>query len=233
MVAARVDKAPNPRVVELCSHSFLGYRCAIVGTLLAIQGFGMQAPSVENERESYSAAQLAARLMLSMGLLLAASVSLSHWLKPELERVSREFYENFGVWGAALGTWLADGFNFPVPPQAYMLLAEAHGAVRQVLPAIVLGSLAGGVSGYLVAPILTRIVWISAFIERTQPRVRKFYDRGWIVASLLLSLSPIAFSWLCYCAALYRLPRRALGLLCLLRIPKLMAYQQLISWGWS
>jgi len=193
----------------------------------------MQAPTIESETGSYSAAQLAARLMLSMGLLVLVSVSLSHWFKPELERLSHDFYNHFGAWGAAVGTWLADGFGFPVPPQAYMMLAEAHGAVRRIFPAIVLGSLAGGVSGYLVAPVLTRIAWISALIERTQPKVKQVYDRGWILASVLLSLSPIAFSWLCYSAALYRVPRRALGLLCLLRVPKLFAYQQLISWGWS
>ncbi len=193
----------------------------------------MQAPNAGSETQSLNVVQLAARLGASLALLLLLSLALSHWLKPQLQSLAKQFYERFGAWGAAFGTWLADGFNFPIPPQAYMLLAEAHGAARQVLPAIVLGSLAGGVSGYAAAPVLMRLGWVRSFVERTRDKVQGLFERRWLVASLVLSVSPIAFSWLCYSAALYRVPRRTFAVLCLLRVPKLVVYQQLISWGWS
>jgi membrane protein YqaA with SNARE-associated domain len=195
--------------------------------------FAARDPAVRRAAGFYTAGQLALRFALSLAFLALATVSLSHWFKSELKLLSIWFYDDFGASGAAIGTWLADGFNFPVPPQAYMVLAELHGTVAETFPAIVAGSLVGGLTGYLFAPLLTRIAWIAALIERTQPKVKHVYDRRWILASLLLSLSPIAFSWLCYSAALYRVPRRVLGLLCLLRIPKLAIYQQLISWSWS
>jgi hypothetical protein len=193
----------------------------------------MQARTVEREHPSFGAGQLVLRLGVTLACLLLLSVTLSQLFKTELSALARYFYASFGVWGAGIGTGLADGFNFPVPPQAYMLLAEANGSVLQTFPAIALGSLTGGVCGYLVAPILMRLQWIRALVERTQSKVSTLFDRHWVAASLALSLSPIAFSWLCYSAALYRAPRRTLALLCLLRVPKLALYQMLISWGWS
>jgi membrane protein YqaA with SNARE-associated domain len=193
----------------------------------------MQAFKVGSETQSYGPGQLAARLGATLASLLLLSLGLSHFLKPQLQGLASEFYERFGVWGAALGTWLADGLNSPIPPQAYMLLAEAHGASREVFPAIVAGSLLGGITGYLIAPLLMRFGWVRALIERTKPKVRSLCDRRWILSGCLLSVSPIPFSWLCYSASLYRVPLRTLALLCLMRVPKLLVYQLLISWGWS
>lgn len=193
----------------------------------------MQAFKVGSETRSYSAGQLATRLGATLSVLLLSSVGLSQFFKSELQAVAGAFYARFGAWGAAFGTWLADGLNSPIPPQAYMLLAEAHGASREVFPAIVAGSLLGGITGYLVAPVLMRLGWIRSLIERSEPKVRGLCDRRWLLSGCLLGLSPIPFSWLCYSAALYRVPLRTFAVLCLTRVPKLMLYQLLISWGWS
>ena len=193
----------------------------------------MRRTSPADEASSYGPAQLAVRFGISVACLLGTSLILSHLFKSELEDLSRLFFDRFGAFGAAVGTWLADGFNFPVPPQAYMLLAEANGTVGEVFPAIAAGSLAGGVSGYLVAPVLMRFAWVRALVERSQSRVDVLCGEKWMMTSFLLSLSPIAFSWLCYSAALYRVPKRTFSCICLLRIPKLALYQQLVSWGWS
>ncbi len=206
---------------------------ALVGTLFAKWLSAMQGSKANSETHSYDTGQLAFRFGVSLALLMGLTLAASHWFKPELEELSRQFYDRFGGWGAALGTWLADGFTFPVPPQAYMLLAEAHGATWKVFPWIVAGSLAGGVSGYVVAPLLTRIAWVAAAIERTEPKVKAFLGKSWVLSGVLLGISPIAFSWLCYSSALYRLPRRVFALLCVLRVPKLLVYQLLVSWGWS
>lgn len=189
--------------------------------------------SSETQTQPYGAGQLAARMGATLVALVLLSVGLSHFLKRQLEDVAGWFYDQFGAWGAAIGTWLADGFNAPVPPQAYMLLAEANGASREVFPAIVAGSMVGGITGFLVAPVLMRFGWIRALIERTRPKVERLFDRRWVLSACVLSITPVPFSWLCYSAALYRVPLRTLGLLCLLRIPKLAVYQLLISWGWS
>jgi hypothetical protein len=176
---------------------------------------------------------LALRLGLVVLGLLSASFVLSRLFKSELQDVARLFYDGLGTWGAGVGSFLADGFSFPVPPQAYMLLAEANGDVLRVFPAIVIGSLAGGAAGYLAAPRLLHFGWVRAWVERTESKVSAFCGDRWFMTTLVAGLTPIAFSWLCYSAALYKRPRRVLVLLCALRIPKLAMYQLLISWGWS
>jgi membrane protein YqaA with SNARE-associated domain len=134
----------------------------------------------------------------------------------------------------AFGTLLADGFHFPIPPQFYMLLSIASQAsVYGSLATIAAASVLAGVFGYSAARLVASSAWIAA---RTEPArwlleraVLRFGSRAALVASLL----PIPYSLLCYLAGLNRMPRRFLVLLCLCRVPKLVAFYLLVYWGWQ
>lgn len=167
-----------------------------------------------------------------LGVFLG-TVALGHLLQDELQGLSKWVVERIGMVGMTVGTWLADGFCFPIPPQAYMVMAEASGSSVPVAFAfIALGSLLGGASAYAVAPQLNRIRFVSQAIERSAPRLHRLSGDNWLRGVFIISLTPIAFSWLCYAAALYRVPRRAFLLLCVLRLPKLLLFQLIVSFGW-
>lgn len=174
------------------------------------------------------------RFIAGLLIILLVVGTLAHFARPQCEAVARGFVATYGYWGMALGTLLADGFHFPIPPQFYMLLSIASEAsVYGSLATIAAASVLAGVFGYFAARFVASSAWIAA---RTEPArwlldraVLRFGSRAALVASLL----PIPYSLLCYLAGLNRMPRRFLVLLCLCRVPKLVAFYLLVYWGWQ
>jgi membrane protein YqaA with SNARE-associated domain len=176
---------------------------------------------------------LVVRFVTGLGLLVGVSAAASHFFGAQFEELAKAFLNRFGVAGCAIGTWLADGFTFPIPPQVYMAMATDQQSLSRIFPFIVLGSMLGGVTGYLLSPYLARFRLVAEGVRRSEAKVRALSGKGWMRGVLVASVSPIAFSWLCYAAGLYRIPRPAFALLCMLRIPKLMLYQTLIWYTWK
>jgi membrane protein YqaA with SNARE-associated domain len=180
-------------------------------------------------------ARVLLRFLLGAAAFLAVVVLLVRSFRPELEGLGRGFVSHFGLFGFTLGSYLADGFHFPVPPQFYMLLSLGAGTSKlATLFAITVGSLAGGVSGYAVSRRLVRFPRLGRWIERSGGRFRKQLEgRNAYRSAVIASVTPVAFSMQCYLSGLYRLPRRAFAVILLLRIPKLLLFYWLVQLGWS
>jgi membrane protein YqaA with SNARE-associated domain len=174
------------------------------------------------------------RFVLGILALLGCVALIASRYRHELETIGRTFVDKFGLIGMALGTFIADGFHFPVPPQFYMLLAIASGR-SQVMAflAIMCGSLLGGAVGFLFARRLSRIALVNRFLERSTRSVRHLFDKYRYRAVLIASLTPLAYSVLCYIAGAYRMPKRVLALISLLRIPRLVMFYYLVRLGWA
>jgi len=171
------------------------------------------------------------RLGLGLGALLLFIVVLAHTLRPEVEYMGRALVDRGGYLGMAIGALLADGFHFPIPPQFYMLLAIASKTpTGWTLVSISLGSICGGLLGYLVARRLGRIRWLE---ERFQKQMRGRGIRLGARGLFVLALSPIAFSWVIYFCGVSGYAWRHVGLVCALRVPKLLLYFWLIRAGWQ
>lgn len=182
-----------------------------------------------------SRARLVVRFVLGLGALLLVVVLLVRTLRPQLESVGSWFVEHFGLAGVAAGTFIADGFHFPVPPQFYMLLATAaQSDPAAVLAATGLGSVLGGVTGYLVARRLGHVRWLALRLERLGGEMsERLGQRHPYRSAVVASCSPMAFSVLCYLAGLFRVRWGPLLLLVLLRLPKIVLYYYLVRIGWS
>lgn len=173
------------------------------------------------------------RFVLGLLALLGAVTLLAHLLRPQLEGVGKAFADRFGYVGMALGTLLADGFQFPVPPQFYMLLSVASKTPAVwVIAAISVGSLLGGLSGFFLSRKLRRVPWLQRRVAShpALDRMRKAIGTKSLIA---LSITPVAFSWLIYFCGFSRYPWRFAWLLCALRIPKIVMYYWLVRAGWS
>ncbi|WP_437574647.1 YqaA family protein [Sorangium sp. So ce887] len=142
--------------------------------------------------------------------------------------------QRFGLAGMFVGTYLADAFSFPIPPQFYMLTAISSGG-SQVAPMITISaaSLLAGYTGYRLAGHLARLRIFAARLERTRPRIDRLFDRYGYWAIAVGSLSPIPFSMLCYMSGLYRIPPRYFLTMVLFRVPRLLVFYALIRLGWS
>lgn len=178
---------------------------------------------------------LVMRFVLGLSVLVGLVVALVRFARPELEQLGTWFVERFGAVGVALGTLIADGFHFPIPPQFYMLLSIAAGAPAALtLGATMIGSLIGGTLGFALARRLGSVPSVARFIERLSGRIGQKLGHDYAYRSVLfLSITPMAFSVLCYLAGLYRMRRGPFFLLLALRIPKLVLYYYLVRMGWS
>jgi membrane protein YqaA with SNARE-associated domain len=191
------------------------------------------APTAAESRRART--KLILRFVLGMAVLLGAVVLVVRTLKPELEGVGKWFVERYGLVGVAAGTFIADGFHFPVPPQFYMLLATAaHTKPAAVLVATSLGSVLGGATGYCVARRLGHTRLLARWLERVGGGMgERLGQRYPYRSAVLASMSPIAFSVLCYLAGLFRVRRGPLLVLLALRLPKIALYYYLVRVGWS
>jgi len=182
-----------------------------------------------------STRRLALRLALGVLAFLAVVVLIVRTLRPELESLGRGFVAHFGLAGMALGTYIADGFHFPIPPQFYMLLAVGSGTSDlAAFTVITAASLLAGVSGYAVARRLSRFPRIWNWLLRVGGRFRhQLEGRNAYRSAVIASLTPVAFSVQCYVSGLYRLPLRPFAVIIALRIPKLMLYDYLVKLGWA
>jgi membrane protein YqaA with SNARE-associated domain len=187
-----------------------------------------------NDFSKRDLALITLRFCAGLALLFAAMLGVARVFRAPLESLGRTFVERFGYPGMLLGTFVADGFHFPVPPQFYMLMAVSSGASRPLAFAfITCGSLLGGVVGYHVAGRLADLKPIARLLARAQGPTRRAFARFGYRAALVASLLPVAYSVLCYLAGLYRLPRRVFAVLCLCRIPRLLLFFYLVKLGWA
>jgi membrane protein YqaA with SNARE-associated domain len=175
------------------------------------------------------------RFVLGLGVLLGIVVLLVRTFRPQLESVGAWFVSHFGLAGVAAGTFIADGFHFPVPPQFYMLLATAaHADPVAVLAATSVGSLGGGAAGYLVARRLGHIQRVARWLERATGNTKQLIGERYPYRSAVAaSMSPVAFSVLCYLAGLLRVRSGPLIVLLVLRVPKIVLYYYLVRVGWG
>jgi membrane protein YqaA with SNARE-associated domain len=173
------------------------------------------------------------RMTLGLVVLLAGVALLSSLFHSELETLGRAFVDRFGLWGMLLGSLLADGFHFLLPPQFYMLMGISSGVpASSTLAAVVLGSWLGGWTAYFLAKRAARFT----VIERRLAAPRRLLDlalaRYGRMALVVAGFLPVTYAALCYIAGLGRLSKRGFLVIALVRIPRLVAYYYLVRLGW-
>lgn len=165
--------------------------------------------------------------------LFALIALLGTVLRGPLETWGSRFIDRFGYWGMALGTFLADAFHFPVPPQFYMLAAiVGDRSPLGTLLAVSVGSLAGGALAFWVARKFG--LRAARWLPGRDSRALEWISRNSGLAVVLGSCSPVPFSSLCIAAGLYRVIRgQRLVLFFLLRVPRLVLFYLVIRFGWA
>ncbi|MFZ5895186.1 MAG: YqaA family protein [Myxococcota bacterium] len=177
---------------------------------------------------------LTLRWLVGVLALLALMIALSAHFREPLERLGRAFVERAGYPGMAFGTFIADGFHFPIPPQFYMLLAVTSGVSQAAaLGAITLGSLLGGFAGYKFSGRLARVQTVAKRLERSRASADRLFGRYGYMAAVLATFLPVPYSVLCYLSGLNGLPLRVFLVLSLCRIPRLVFFFYVVRLGWQ
>ncbi len=168
-------------------------------------------------------------------VIVSAAVALVGYVaRAPAEALARTFVARFGLFGFAVGTFLADGLQFPVPPQFYMLLAIASGApVVATIASIAVASVAAGCLGYVLGHFAARSSRIARATARYRDVLGRVYALHGYWTAIVASLLPVPYSVLCAAAGVNRLPGAFLALVSLCRIPKLIAFYWLVERGWA
>jgi membrane protein YqaA with SNARE-associated domain len=187
----------------------------------------------ESEKQAPSITRLLVRVALGLVALLAAIAVLAHTFRSELEAIGHGFVDRFGVPGMVLGTFIADGFHFPVPPQFYMLMGVTSGvATLTTLAAVNLGSFAGAWLAYFLARRLSHFKPLARRLSRPRELAQGVFLKYGAWAPVVASFLPITYAALCYLSGLSGLSKRGFAIVTLIRVPRLFAYYYLVRVGW-
>jgi membrane protein YqaA with SNARE-associated domain len=153
--------------------------------------------------------------------------------RPQLEAWANTFIQLFGLPGIALGSLLADGLHFPIPPQFYMAAAVINGGPQlPPLIAICIGCLLGGWVAFLTARYFARFHIIQRWLIKLKPHFELLFFRYGNFALILSGFLPLPYSTLCNLLGLFHIPRRKFFFFLLLRIPRLLLFYFVIRAGW-
>lgn len=174
------------------------------------------------------------RLLLALIALVVVISTLAAFFRDIFEPLSAQLLRRLGAPGVGFGTFLADAIHFPVPPQFYMLATIASGSASWLpMVGICIGSIAGGVIAFYLGGSFTNVRFIESRLIHTRQVVEKLVSRYGIVAPFIATITPISFSTMCNVFGFYKMPKRLLYLLLLLRIPRLLFYYFVIKSGWG
>jgi membrane protein YqaA with SNARE-associated domain len=176
----------------------------------------------------------ALRFVVGLAFLVGAVTLLGWRFRAELSSFGVWFVDRFGVGGMFLGSLLADGIHFPVPPQFYLLTGIAAGHSRLVVVASVLvGSEIGGLLAFSLArTIAVRSAFLRARLAAPRRLLLRLMGRRGYLGLALATLLPISFSLLCMTAGAMELPYRAYGVLGAMRVPRILLSYVVIVLAW-
>jgi len=175
-------------------------------------------------------------LLISTGAILLGimlvMVVVGQTLQEPLERVSRQFVDTLGGLGVALGFFLPDAFNLPLPADAFTTLGIAGGmSFVEVVLWGTAGSWVGGAIGYWIGRGLRHTRWVRRVLESRGGRVQRLLTKHGAVAVAVAALTPLPYSIFCWGAGAGRLPFRVFLAISLLRIVRVAGYLLVIQVG--
>jgi membrane protein YqaA with SNARE-associated domain len=178
-------------------------------------------------------------LRLVVGLaLLVGFVSILGWrYRDELTHFGEWFVDRFGVVGMIVGTALADGIHFPLPPQFYLLTGIAGGYGGYVtFFAVLLGSEIGSFLAYSIGGIASKTKLVERFVSKPRAMLERVIDRQGYVGLGIATFLPISWCILCATIGAMHFPsskaKRALCVLFLMRVPKVLLSYVVIVYAW-
>ena len=172
--------------------------------------------------------------LAGMGILLIVMVLAGRYFRPQLQAIGFRFLHHFGPAGLAVGSFLADGFHSPIPPQFYLFTAITTGfSPARALSLVFAGSVAGACTSITLGFYGSRLRFLRPFFERSRHRVDGLFVRYGAWAVVIGSFTPAPFSLLCNLAGFYRVPLLMRALLVVLRVLRLYLYYLLMRAGWS
>jgi membrane protein YqaA with SNARE-associated domain len=178
-------------------------------------------------------AVLVGKTVLALVALGAGVALAARYFRADLAALATFMSERLGLPGLVAGSFIADGFNFPVPVQAYLMAIVANDRAPVVpLIAMAIGSVLGSHAGFFVMIRVSRWPVVASWLARFARRGGAFLERYGYRALLIGAFLPVPYPLLVWVAGLRRITYGRFAWLVALRVPKLIMYYAMIRAGW-
>ena len=162
--------------------------------------------------------------------LAVGLTALSHFFRPEMESLSRQFIDWAGVWGVGLGFMIPDALTLPIPPDTFLVAGHLGGLAFWPMTLWGgLGSVLGGTSGFLMIRTLSKRPMIQRWLEGKIKRGANFMERYGLLALALAALTPLPYSLVCWACGATKVRTVPFILVSLLRVPRVAIYLLIIE----
>lgn len=163
------------------------------------------------------------KLILGFALFVGGLAIVASLFRPQLEGVGTWFISNFGAAGMGIGSFLADGLHFPVPPQFYLVAAVAGGGSQPVaFFSVLIGSVFGGLLAFQLGRSASGTRFLARRFQSYRSVIANLFEKHGYWGLAIAGILPLSYCLIAGAAGLVRLPYRAYGVLAVMRIPRLL-----------
>lgn len=176
--------------------------------------------------------RLGLRLVVAMTLLMGTMATATYFFHAELGHLSRVLVQVTGDYAIAAGFFVADGFTFPVPPDAFLAIGAMAGLpFWTVVFWASVGSVLGGCAAWGVGRLFRHTRAFKRFMDRHGREVDELLLRFGTWALAIAALTPVPYSICCYACSAAGMPLGRFVLVSLLRVPRVAIWLWLIQLG--
>lgn len=166
-------------------------------------------------------------------LLIFVVLGIAGYLfKQPLIAFSEKFVESVGGLGVLVGFYLVDGCFVPIPNDLFTFFGY-KGGLGFWWPVILatLGSLLGGIQGYIAGYMLRRTEFFQRFMNKYGAQMMALVKKYGLLALGIAAFTPLPYSFACWGSGAVRIPFVQFLLVSLLRLPRIALYLWLIQLG--
>lgn len=192
----------------------------------------MTEPASRAQADLLQARPLLVRTGIVLLGLLGAAGAIGLLFRETLIAASCAFVGRWGAWGIALGFFIPDATNLPLPHDLFLMMAATGGLpVWQIVVAGTVGSVAGGCVAFAVSPLVRRLPYIARQLEGRGAAVSQVVERYGAIAVAVGAITPLPYSLMAWAAGILGMRFRVFLAVSMLRVVRVAGYFALIKAG--
>lgn len=186
-------------------------------------------PAVGNELDPW---RLAISTLVAIVVFMGVLGIIGYWFREPMMAAGRWFVGTLGGPGVAIGFYVPDAFTVPIPNDAFLALGRAGNmATLPLVGWALLGSLAGGSTGWFLGRKLRGTARIARFLEGRGAGLDRALRRHGLVAVAVAAITPLPYSVSAWAAGSTQMAYGPFVAVSLLRVIRIVGVLYLIDLG--
>jgi membrane protein YqaA with SNARE-associated domain len=170
--------------------------------------------------------------LIALLVAFAAFIAYEHFLggNGTNDQMATRLYDRMGNLGIFIFVYLVDTFIVPMTVDVIYPLVTSW-PVWKIMVVLGTASFFGGISGYWIGRLLSRIKFINNLIEKIVGTHKEFIEVHGAWAVVLGAISPLPYSTICWAAGIAKVDNHKIILACLARYLRMIVYYYILIGG--